>query len=225
MSQEMAIKIRTKKLGVLLRDARMAAGKSMKDCGESIGVSGGMISSYERGNRAPSLPELEMLSFFLDIPIEHFWSDEIKSEEQPPTEALNAERLMALRQRIIGAMLRSKREEANLTQKELAAETGITISRIRRYEAGETPVPVPELEALGRTLNYPVRQFTIHSGPVGDWISEQRAIQEFLEMPPELQDFVTKPINRPYVELAQRLSEMSVDKLREVAEGLLEITL
>jgi transcriptional regulator with XRE-family HTH domain len=122
-------------------------------------------------------------------------------------------------------MLRQKREEADLTQKELAAETSISVSRIRRYEAGETPVPVPELEALGRTLNYPVRQFTIHSGPVGDWISEQRAIQDFLEMPPELQEFVTKPINRPYVELAQRLSEMSVDKLREVAEGLLEITL
>lgn len=225
MSQELAIKIRTKKLGVLLRDARVAAGKSMKDCGQVIGVSGGMISSYERGNRAPSLPELEMLAYFLDIPIEHFWSDEIKSEEEHPTEALNSERLMGLRQRIIGAMLRQKREEADLTQKELAAETGITVSRVRRYEAGETPVPVPELEALGRVLNYPIRQFTIHRGPVGDWISEQRSIQEFLELPPELQDFVAKPINRPYVELAQRLSEMSVDKLREVAEGLLEITL
>ena len=225
MSQELAIKIRTKKLGVLLRDARTAAGKSMKDCGEVIGVSGGMISSYERGNRAPSLPELEMLSYFLDIPIEHFWSSELKSEEQHPTEAMNSERLMGLRQRIIGAMLRQKREEANLTQKELATETGISVSRVRRYEAGETPVPVPELEALGRALNYPIRQFTIHSGPVGDWISEQRAIQEFMELPAELQDFVTKPINRPYLELAQRLSEMSVDKLRAVAEGLLEITL
>jgi len=37
--------------------------------------------------------------------------------------------------------------------------------------------------------------------------------------------FVLKPINLPYLELAKRLSEMSVDKLRDVAEGLLEITL
>jgi hypothetical protein len=44
-------------------------------------------------------------------------------------------------------------------------------------------------------------------------------------MPVDLQTFVSKPINRPYLELAQRLSEMSVDKLRSVAEGLLEITL
>ena len=41
----------------------------------------------------------------------------------------------------------------------------------------------------------------------------------------ELQGFVCKPINRPYLELAVRLSEMSVEKLRGVAEGLLEITL
>jgi hypothetical protein len=44
-------------------------------------------------------------------------------------------------------------------------------------------------------------------------------------MPSELQSFVVKPINQPYLELAQRLSEMSVEKLRAVAEGLLEITL
>ena len=50
-------------------------------------------------------------------------------------------------------------------------------------------------------------------------------MQDFKEMPPELQAFVAKPINLPYLELAQRLSEMSVDKLRAVAEGLLEITL
>ena len=42
---------------------------------------------------------------------------------------------------------------------------------------------------------------------------------------PELQDFISKPINRPYLEIAQRLGDMSVEKLRTVAEGLLEITL
>ena len=47
---------------------------------------------------------------------------------------------------------------------------------------------------------------------------------EELEMPLDLQVFVSKPINRPYLELAIRLSEMSVDRLRAVAEGLLEIT-
>jgi len=44
-------------------------------------------------------------------------------------------------------------------------------------------------------------------------------------MPLELQEFILKPVNQPYLELAQKLSQMSVDKMRDVAEGLLDITL
>jgi len=60
---------------------------------------------------------------------------------------------------------------------------------------------------------------------VGKWITQQAVVREVLELPPDLQAFVCLPVNRPYIELARRLSEMSVEKLRAVAEGLLEITL
>ncbi len=53
---------------------------------------------------------------------------------------------------------------------------------------------------------------------------QQKAIQEFLLLPLELQNFVSKPINRPYLELAKKLSGMSTDKLRSLAEDILEIT-
>jgi len=45
-----------------------------------------------------------------------------------------------------------------------------------------------------------------------------------LELPLELRQFVAKPVNRPYLELAMKLSNMSRDKLRSVAEDLLDIT-
>jgi len=60
---------------------------------------------------------------------------------------------------------------------------------------------------------------------VGVWFSQQSALKGFQGLSPEMQAFVSKPVNRPYLELAQRLSEMSVEKLRTVAEVLLEITL
>ena len=50
-------------------------------------------------------------------------------------------------------------------------------------------------------------------------------MQQFLDLPKELQAFVCQPVNRPYLELAMKLSSMSTDKLRSVAEGLLDITL
>jgi hypothetical protein len=45
-----------------------------------------------------------------------------------------------------------------------------------------------------------------------------------LQLPNETQEFVIQPINQPYLKIAQRLSEMSVEELRSVAESLLEIT-
>jgi hypothetical protein len=53
----------------------------------------------------------------------------------------------------------------------------------------------------------------------------EEAVQQFLEMPTELREFVALPVNRPYLELAMKLSTMSRDKLRSVAEDLLDITL
>jgi hypothetical protein len=70
-----------------------------------------------------------------------------------------------------------------------------------------------------------MKEFQDNRGPIGTWIRQQRALQNFAELTPELQEFLSKPVNRPYLELAHRLSEMNVEKLRAVAEGLLEVTL
>jgi len=56
-------------------------------------------------------------------------------------------------------------------------------------------------------------------------MTSEEAIQNFLELPEELREFASKPVNRPYLELAMKLSSMSKDKLRSVAEDLLDITL
>ena len=53
---------------------------------------------------------------------------------------------------------------------------------------------------------------------------QQEKTQVFLELPPDLQSFVCKPVNRPYLDIALKLSELPVDKLRILAESLLEIT-
>ncbi len=34
-----------------------------------------MISKYEAGEKSPSLPELEVLAYYLDVPLERFWED------------------------------------------------------------------------------------------------------------------------------------------------------
>jgi len=220
MSQDRAIQLRSKIIGVLLRDARLAAGKSLKQVADVIGLSSGTLSAVERGANALSLPELELLAFYLRIPLAHFWNEDIVSQDVSPAETLQAESLLALRHRTVAAMLRQGRNEKNLSQKELSDRTHISPSRIRRYESGETPVPLPELEALAAVLGYNLDDFADSSGPVGQWITQSKAAAQFEEMPKELQEFLADPANQYYLELARRLSDIPVERLRALVDTL-----
>ena len=219
------ITIREKKLGLLIRDARMAERRSIKECADAIGVKSGIFRAYEEGRRSPSLPELEALVFFLKLPIAQFWANETVSDAPAPMEANDITRLIGLRQRMIGALLRQERTQANLSIRQVSAQTGISQARIKSYELGERPVSLPELESIIAVLGTRIENFFDQSGPVGEWMNGQQAMQKFVELPEEIQDFVCQPVNRPYLELAMKLSSMSREKLRSVAEGLLDITL
>lgn len=225
MSLQVQITLRAHKLGVLIRDARIAARKTIPEVATAIGVTHSILRSYEEGRKSPSLPELEVLAFYLNLPIQHFWSGEALSDDSARTEPINLAQLASLRQRIIGALLRQKRQQTSISLKVLAFETGITQSRISAYEQGTSAIPLPDLEAILSILGVRIEIFFDQNGPVGKWMSEQAAIQEFLKLSPELRAFVCLPVNRPYLELALNLSHLSADRLRSVAEGLLDITL
>ncbi len=217
-----ASKIRAKKLGILIYDARRASRRSIDECAQAIEVTPEVYKQYELGEASPSLPELEMLAFFMKVPLDHFWGNQSISERE--AEKLPSERLIPLRQRIIGALIRQARSNANLPIKELAQKADMGEDLLKSYELGELPVPIPDLEQLIACLDSHLDEFLDKNGPVGNWRSQQISVQKFLDLSPELQEFVCKPVNRPYVELALRLSELSVERLRAIAEGLLEIT-
>jgi transcriptional regulator with XRE-family HTH domain len=225
MDTKSLITIRTKKLGVLIRDARLAARRTVHQCAEAIGVRKSVFREYEEGLRSPSLPELEILVYYLDLPMDHFWSSQSRSESVSRSEKLDLTKLLAIRQRKIGALLRQERMKSSISIRNLANETGIATSRIKAYELGERAIPLPELEVLVRTLGGRIESFFDRHGPVGQWMISEEAVQQFLEMPVEMRQFVSMPVNRPYLQLAMKLSNMSRDKLRSVAEDLLDITL
>jgi len=225
MTIQAQVAVRSRKLGVLIRDARLAARKTYKECGDAIGVTSGIFRAYEEGRRAPSLPELELLAYFLDLPMHHFWSKEVRSDDLSPTVSMNLPTLIGIRQRLVGAHLRQEREKASMSLRELAEQSGLPVTRLRAYELGARPIPVPELEGLTVLLGGQVEAMFDQSGPIGQWLAREKAIQDFLQLPIEMQNFVCKPINRPYIDLAIKLSGMSTDKLRALAEDLLDITL
>ncbi len=224
MSIQVQVALRSRKLGVLIRDARLAARKTVPECAQLVGVTSGLLRAWEIGSKAPSLPELEVLAYSLHLPLSHFWSKDAMSDDGPVTESMNLPALIAIRQRMVGALLRQQRENASLSFQTLSEQSGLSISRLKAYEMGERPIPLPELEGLVALLGGQIEAVFDQTGRIGQWMIQQKAVQDFLQLPPELQNFVSRPVNRPYLELAMKLSGMSTQKLRSVAEDLLDIT-
>jgi hypothetical protein len=61
-------------------------------------------------------------------------------------------------------------------------------------------------------------------GTVGTWHQQAEIDHHFHELPTDVQEFVIKPVNIKYLEVAMKLSRMPASKLRSIAEALLEIT-
>jgi transcriptional regulator with XRE-family HTH domain len=220
---ERKLMLRNRIIGVLLRDARRRAGRTKAECADAIGVSPRTIDAYEEGRTPISLPELEVLGYVLGTPIDRFWESEPKLEAEEDSPDLQA--MLKLRNRIIGVLLRQARLEADMTQQGLAEILDCSPSRISDYERAEQPIPVVELEVLGRHLGLPMGYFLDgQEGTVGAWHRRQARDRRFHELPESVQAFVVKPVNVKFIEVAMRLSEMSASKLRGIAEGLLEIT-
>ena len=225
MDYQLAINILSKKLGVLLKTARTQKGESKKTCGEIIGTTSRMISKYEAGEKSPSLPELEVLAYYLDVPLERFWEDMAPDGRDKMDSLVNLEQRIEIRNLKIGASMRKFRQESNLSMKEVSEKVGLTTYRLKSYEQGKFPVPLAELNAILRLYDREIGDLVVDSGPIADWAHAKTAGAGFVELPKDLQDFVLKPVNRPYLDIAIKLSKMSVDQMRDVAERLLDITL
>lgn len=222
MSDEQAIALRTKMLGVTLREARESAGKSIRESAELLGVSSSTFSSYEHGRKGISLPELEILAYAYRVPLRTFWTD--TADERGDRQPINAKQEIQLRQRLIGARLRKHRTEADLTIAELADEVGFPSSRISAYERGQRSIPLPELEVLADTLGRNVAEYVELDGPIGEWIKERRLFEGFRDLPEDLQEFTADPEKRAFIRVAKDLSNLDVEKMRSLLRSLQEIT-
>jgi transcriptional regulator with XRE-family HTH domain len=220
----LSLQLRGKILGVLIRDARLKIKKSTQELASLIGVSPEEYEQYEFGKQAISLPELELLAKNLQTPIEQFLERSLTTDSEEPKPKIDPTSLIKLRQRIIGAKLRQKRQNSQITLNELAGQIGIDRADLEAFELGSKPVPIPVLEKLSLSLSSSLHDFLEQKT-----FDEQPKMQtgttaDFLKLPTDIQSFVVKPVNQPYLEIAMKLSEISAERLRAIAEGLLEIT-
>lgn len=219
------LQARIDNLANLIQKARLSSRKEPPECAQAMGTSLERYISYETGELSPTLPELEELAFYLDMPFEYFRDQATLLEAGKIPKLPNPELLIKLRHKIIAARLKQTRLNANYSLEYLAGKSGFSTEQLISYETGNIPIPLPHLELLAESLAISIVEFQDNKGPIGTWAEHKRELQSYLALPAELRTFVSRPVNHPYLELAKRMSEMSVEKLRTIAEGLLEITL
>jgi transcriptional regulator with XRE-family HTH domain len=223
MPDSKAALLRRKILGVKIRQARIRSGLNLNDIGKALGISASLVSDIEFGRRDVTLPQLEVMALLFNVPVVYFWSEELIDEPSREFPTLKA---MMLRHRIIGVLLRQARIEAGRSQEDLARLLGVPASRIASYEFGRTEIPLQELEVLASYLNVSLSYFMDQGIRPGDenHVATLDEIAQFSQLPKNVREFLTNPANLLYVNIAMRLSDLSAETLRSLAEGLLEVT-
>jgi transcriptional regulator with XRE-family HTH domain len=186
-------------LGNLIREARLHASHRHRDCAKVLGIT---EDEYK-------------------LPMGYFWG----TDQLYEIKDVNYEGMIDLRQRVIGAMIRQLRLQARESTADFAELLDVSESEIQEYEAGTKPIPYLQLEELCRHLDISINHFVDNKhGPLRRHEAEQRLQKIFDGLEPEMQNFLANPTNVSYLETAKTLSEMDVQRLRQVAESLLEIT-
>jgi transcriptional regulator with XRE-family HTH domain len=213
---------RVYKLGELITTARHHARRDAEACARAVGLTVEAFTEVEQGQRVLSLPQLEVLAMFLERPMAYFWG----SAAPAPERERDYSGYLDLRQRIIGAQLRQARMDTHRSLEEAAEAVGRTPEKIAAYEAGTEPVPFFVLEAMARYLGVSVRDLSEDKhGPLSQHEARLALQRQAESLPMELRAFIAEPVNLRYVELAHRLSKLDADRLRAIAESILEITL
>lgn len=212
---------RAQMLGNLIREARLYAGREIEETAVALSLSPEQYAQIEAGEGDISLPELEVLALYCKVPMGYFWGREKLITPRP----VDYQNLITLRHRVVGVLLRQLRLQTRQSAQALADILEVDPETISAYEAGQTAVPYLHLEKLSRHLDVPVTYFVDDQhGPLGRHEAEQRLQKIFSELDPEMQAFLSNPTNVSYMGTAKILSEMDVQRLRQVAESILDIT-
>jgi transcriptional regulator with XRE-family HTH domain len=218
-----ALLLRRKIIAVLLLGARLKAGKTKRECAAALGISPSTYAAYENGRHDISLPELEILAHFLKTPVAAFFDKPERLVADEPE--LPRDQIVELRQRIIGALLRKARIEQGRMSEEMAELLGVTSQRINEYEFGVKAIPLTHLQAMADVLDMSMSYFIDEGvGVIGEQELIRHQFDRFAELPDDVRRFIANPTNISYLRVAQHLSDMTTQQLRNIAAAILDIT-
>jgi len=214
------IVLQRKIIGVLIRAAREKARRTVNAVAQRLGVTPARLRQYERGSREVSLPELEILSLYLQTPLSFFLSEESQVPEEdikPPSPAE-----MRARRALIGAKLKQARLAEGKSKAECAQIVGRSAAMIGRYERGATDISITELDALARALRVNLYYFVERQSADAD-AGSVLDLEKLARLPKDVRAFVLDSVNLPYLRMAAKFADLPSNRLKELGEILLVV--
>jgi len=201
-----------------IKKARESRARLVKDCAAMLGVSSARYQHYESGKTVPALPELEALSYYLQVPLSALLSE--TSTFGTPLEQSSVKQYLEIRNKIIAAQLKLKREELEYTDLEVAKKSGINISRFRKFESGVTTLTHNELEQLVEALGLSLKDVEDKSSAIGLWQETQDQLQTLVSLQPEVRNVLAQPDIKEKLELIKKLDKLTKEELEEIRDAL-----
>lgn len=214
--------VRRETMGMLIAKARQSAGLPVETCAQMLEVEPAQLQAYEAGEDDLTLPQLEILSRMLCVPLTYLWSEQSAAEAwQAP---LPTSALLEIRRRMIGVQIRQARLAVGKSLGECAQLLDTTTDVFAAYEYGRRDITFRELETLAKWLHVPLSYFA-DDELLSSAEKDEQLLELLAQLPDDVRDFVLKPANVLYLRLAMLLSGLSTETLRQLGEGFLDITL
>ncbi len=198
-------------MGALIRQCRQNAARSLEECAEFLQVEPQLLREWEYGDRAPSLPQVELLTIFLA------GKADPAGDGGPP----DAEYLL-LRQRLIGALLRAARESTRQSVEDLGASTALDSELLNAYEMGKSMIPVNHLSALAQAVERDLSDFIEPNG-VGPKPRASDAQTTAAAAAVDPRQFLEDRRNEAFVRLAMAFRHMDRQQLHRIVDALFGI--
>jgi transcriptional regulator with XRE-family HTH domain len=206
-----------------IKSSRKLQDRSKKDCANILGLSADTYHSIETGETPITLPQLELLSIFLNINL----SDLLQTEPPQPIyiTVFNEEirpHYLTLRDKMIRAMLSLELNNHSLLLEEVSQAIHIPMDDLQAYFSGEEPIPVDDLFQISDYLGLSI-----------DKLYEPIGLFEAQQVPPSVKaswqpEFTNEDIQEPlpeedpYKNLLKAFQKLPIADQAQIAKTILE---
>ncbi len=203
-----------------IRHIRKSKHLRMKDCAKALGGSKKTYRSIEEGNTPISLPELELIAFYLGVtPTALIEKDPNFEPYSIPLRKDIRPYYLILRRKMVGALISVARKSKAVSVDDLQQATQISADKLYAYEQGDMPIPLTELFLISDYLEISHKALFATV-----WMSDNTQEYPWLKNNwwQEFSKEEPKPDDDVFKELLQALKQMPKTDQAEIAKIILE---